>query len=268
MLKKLNAFFLFACLSYPTLIFSLEFIIDKTELTPYLNRTDCIMVASCGRSGSSMLAYRTSNNAKDYTVIKTHMLPPCKEFTGKILFIYSNPDKAAESVLHIMMNEIPLWGYRHFRHMEASDPTWLEKIEDPTKQTEQHNLLASDALGYYQQLNEWLVLKTHESHNTPFESQILAIKYENLWDKETVEALQEFLGIIDFKLPAKRERGYQEDKLLPMEIAIRKLYNQGTWDKPIYIAYDGARLLWERMPPFQFLMRNAYSSNLDNKTDD
>lgn len=254
MIKKINIPLVIAFLIFPALTFAHGFIEDKKKLEPYLNRTDCILVASSGRSGSSILTATVINYATNYIVIKTHLLPPDKSFTGKILFIYSNPDKAAESILHRMLDQPPLWGFRHFRHMESSDQSWLEKIEDPTKQTEEHNLLEFDALGYYRQLNDWLLLKTHKSFTTPFESKILAIKYENLWDAETINAIKEFFGIDVFILPPKRKRGYQENELFPIEIACRNLYNRGTWENPIYSAYDEARLLWSSMPPFQFLM--------------
>lgn len=97
---------------------------------------------------------------------------------------------------------------------------------DPQHQTEQDNLLSYDALGIYKHLKEWLFARTTPSSSK--NAQILAIKYEYLWDDDTVQAIRNFLGIPSFKLPPYRPRGYQEGGLNPQEIKFKELYNLGT----------------------------------------
>src|SRR5439155_1225399 len=140
--------------------------------------------------------------------------------------------------------EVDWWGPMHFRHMETADRKWLERIGGAQKQTVQDNLLSYDALGCFQHLKEWLFLRTKPCK--PQKAQILAIKYENLWDPATLEAIQSFLQLKEFSLPLQKERGQQEATLSPHEQAIRKAHNLGTYEKPIYAAYDKARVIWDK----------------------
>lgn len=225
------------------------FIAKRSQLKPYYNMKNVVMIASTGRSGSTMLTQQMSKYAINYNVVKTHLLPPESRFKGKILFIFSNPDKAAESALFMTLHRDG-FGRRHFVHVETADRDWLKKIGDAHDQTEEDNLLSYDALGCAQHLEEWFHLRTLPCNLE--EAQILAIKFENLWERNTVEAIKKFLKLKEFRLPPKRERGYDANELFPHELGFRKKYNLGTDSEPRYAAYDKARALWEQAQPFQF----------------
>ncbi len=227
------------------------FIANKQELKHYYGRENVVMIASPGRSGSTMLTDIARKYATNYKVLKTHLLPPNAKYKGKILFIFSNPDKAAESALHLVLNSRS-HGATHFSNVESADQAWFSKIgRNCNNQTEKDNLLAYDALGCTKQLKKWLYeeLQPSDLEN----AQILAIKFENLWEPETIQAIQNFLNITTLKLPPKRERGCDLDDLSTQELNFRMLYNVGTQEEPIYHAYDEARVLWEQAPSFQFL---------------
>lgn len=210
----------------------------------------CILVASTGRSGSTMLTSRLMKFISPKFVFKTHLLPPDADFKGKIIFIFSNPDFAAESALYMIFhnNSFPK---THFNHVETADRNWVTQLGGTTHQTEKDNLLSYDALGNYEHLKVWLGERTESCKLV--NAQIFAVKYEHLWDPSTLQALRRFLNISYFSLPPKRERGKDEAKLLPLEKRMRELYNLGTKNNPRYAAYDDARLLWKEAPPFQFL---------------
>jgi hypothetical protein len=227
------------------------FIAKRQQLKPYYGYRNILMIASPGRSGSTLLTNVTKKYATRYKVLKTHLLPPNTRYKGKILFIFSHPDQAAESALHLVLNS-KSHGATHFSNVETADRAWFNKIgRNASNQNEIDNLLAYDALGCTEQLKEWLHRRTQPSGRQ--EAQILAIKYEHLWDIETVQAIKDFLGLDAFKLPPKRERGCDLEKLSSQEIHFRRLYNVGTEEEPLYHAYDQARELWQQAPPFQFL---------------
>src|ERR1700738_3483663 len=79
------------------------FISKRGQLEPYYRHKHVVMIASPGRSGSTLLTDLMKKYALKYRVIKTHLLPPDTRYKGKILFIFSNPDKAAESALHLVL---------------------------------------------------------------------------------------------------------------------------------------------------------------------
>lgn len=226
------------------------FIAKRESLKRYENRSDVVVIASTGRSGSTMLTSQINKYAPKHRVLKTHLLPPDQSFKGKVIFIFSNPDQAAESALYMTFH-YKGFEERHFKHVETADRGWLKKIGGPGCQTKQHNLLSYDALRTYEHLNVWLHTQTKPSDFK--NGQILAVKYENLWDESVVQAIRDFLDIPLFKLPPQSARGHKESKLYSIEIAMKKMYNLGTATKPRYAAYDDARLLWEQAPPFQFL---------------
>ncbi len=241
--------FMFVCFIVIPISIHASFIVDGDQLQKFYARSDIIMVASPGRSGSSMLTHKLHEYAIDYEILKTHILPPNKQFQGKIIFIFSNPDQAAESALHMTINNAG-WGKSHFYHVESSDKKWLEKIGSTTEQTITDNLLSYDALGCHIQLVEWLY---NTKPSNPENAQILAIKFENLWDKDSIQAIKDFLKIDNFKLSPKKVRGYDTESLKPREITFRNAYNLGTEKEPIYEAYDNARDLWRAAPAIQYL---------------
>jgi hypothetical protein len=243
LITLLIPFSLFSFIDYET-----HFIKDRNQLSAYGERQDIVMIASTGRSGSTMLTDFLGNSL-NALVLKTHLMPPFEQFQGKILFIFSNPDKATESIFHASLMD-PKWAL-HFEHMESSDLKWLEELEALENQTLENNLLCYDALGISKHLNEWLYEKT--TPTSPEKATILAIKYENLWDPETVEALKNFLSLETLILPKKKERGLKKEDLSQKELLFRETHNRGTYENPLYPAYDQARRLWEKAPPFQYL---------------
>ncbi len=226
-----------------------DFIANRATLKRYNNDEHVVIIASTGRSGSTMLTSAIQKHASNYKVLKTHLLPPSPKFKGKILFIFSNPDKASESALHMSLR-YRKFARNHFVHVETADREWAKRLGGAEHQTEEQNLLTYDALGIAEHLKVWLY--TGVTPVNVNQAQILAIKYENLWEEATVEAIKAFLNIPNFELPPYRPRGEKEERLLAKEIRFRQLYNLGTEQEPRYVAYDEARVLWEQAPPFQF----------------
>lgn len=237
-------FFCFLCFEAQSWVF----IDSQSSLKKYENRQDVVMVASTGRSGSTLLSDVMGNSCRGRMVLKTHLLPPLNCFQGKIIFIFSNPDLLAESAFHHTLHS-KHFGAAHFCHMETADRNWLHKMKDSTKQSVEYNLLAYDALGIYEHLEKWLNVCTTPCSAS--DAQILAIKYENLWDPATQEAICYFLSLPSLQMPSKVPRG--TFPLSKMEDNIRKAYNLGTDSNPRYAAYEQARVIWEEAPPFQFL---------------
>lgn len=226
-----------------------SFIVRQSDLVQWNDRGDFVCIASPGRSGSTFLFNVCVAQLSGYQILKTHILPPTISFSGKFIFIFSNPNQAAESALYILLRDSN-FGRDHFRHLESSDQNWLNDLGSTANQTEIHNLLNYDALGCCQQLEHWLYTDTIPCGLE--EANVLAIKYENLWDDDTVQALKDFLSNDKLVLPAKAMRGYTEDSLSSRERLFRTLYNQGSFNEPRYEAYDKARDLWLAAPPFQY----------------
>lgn len=213
------------------------------------NQENSILICSPGRSGSSMLTGVLCLCAPGRKILKSHMLPPSKEFKGKVIFIFSNPDLAAESALHRTINEVG-FGHSHFFHVETSDMNWYRKIGKTTAQNQKHNLLNYDALGCTKQLQSWLYEDTKKSSSRS--AQVLSIRFEDIWDPKTIAAIESFLQIKKLELPPKRERGYSGDELNPQEKMIRKKFNKGTEEDPRYDAYKKARILWKKAKSFEY----------------
>ena len=228
-------------------VLSPQFISAKEKLNPFHHKSNVVMVCSPGRSGSTILFLALNQRHNRRTVLKSHLLPPTNAFKGKIVFIFGNPDKAAESALHRMLED-SVFADHHFKHVENADRGWLKKIGNSKKQTTEENLLAVDALGCQGQLESWLHTKTVSCSKE--EAQILAVKFEDLWS--VADVIQKFVGF-QFTLPLKKERGCAETQLTQEEKRYRELYNLGTKENPRYAAYDKARELWEKAPPFQYL---------------
>jgi hypothetical protein len=255
-LLKLYFFLCLLCLSNSS--YGKSFVPDIETLLPYYEQPNIIMVCSPGRSGSTLLTDAVKSYSLKHEILKSHLLPPTKKkyagkavrFKGKILFIFSNPDKAAESALHLTVQS-SRFGFNHFCNIETSDLNWLLKIGETSHQTEVDNLLSYDALGYYQHLVQWLYEKTKPTNQQ--EANVLAIRYENLWEPETIQAIKKFINFQRFKLPPKLPRGYSTKELTAKEVAFRTMYNLGTPESPRYLAYDNARTLWQQAPAFQYL---------------
>lgn len=235
------------CLS----LFGDDFItIDSQEaFNHYGKQGNTLVVASPGRSGSTLLTNIFLKQAHGYRVFKTHLLPPSRKFKGKIIFVFSNPDLATDSVFHLMF-ESSKWEEWHFHNVETSDKIWYKFHEVLGGPNEMINLLVYDALGIGRQLKDWLNKKVERCSQK--EAQILAIKYEALWEIESLEAIRSFLQLPEFTLPEHKKRGNWEI-IYPEEKSLREKYNKGSEEMPIYPAYDIARDLWTLAPKFQFL---------------
>ncbi len=234
------------CLSSSTLAFI--FVPRRVDYPAYYAITNALMIASTGRSGSTLLTRELEAQAKNYVVLKTHLFPPDPAFQGKILFVFSDPDQATESALRRSLRQ-PNFCYDHFNVLEGADRAWVKKMGNTLNQTAERNLLAYDGLGLEKQLVRWLGLPKSGRDN----AQVMAIKYENLWDVETVEAVKGFLGLQSFVLPPRKKRGARAEELNEREREFRVLYNQGSFEQPRYAAYKAARMLWEKASPFAFL---------------
>ena len=191
---------------------------DHQALDKYYDREDVILIASSGRSGSTLLCSAVRACA-----------PGC-------------------TALHRSMGD-RVFGFEHFQHVETADFSWLQEIGDSTQQTLIHNLLCYDALGYTEQLRQWLHTKQPTG---PKYAQILAIKYEHLWDKATIDAIRRFLDLKIFRLPPQQLRGCSLEEMSELEASIRLHYNLGSLENPRYAAYDEARELWKNALPFQY----------------
>lgn len=240
-------------------IFAREyFMYSQDDVKKYASDQNVIMVSSPGRSGSTLVRNVIRDNFPDRIVLKSHLLPPKVEWKGKILYIFSNPDQAAESIFHLSFDD-PTFVQFHFDNVETADMRWLKKLKVQAESDEatvfmnlhqnfKNNLLSYDALGTKRHLMQWLVRSVEKA---PMEaSNVMAVKYENLWDKEVVEAIKKFCGLESFPLPPKKSRGYR-DHLAHKEQLIRTTYNLGTESDPHYAAYVGARAIWEKAPKFQ-----------------
>lgn len=249
--KKNSLFFclFFTILCLPFFPISADWIGRSADLLNFHNKKNSILICSPGRSGSTMMYGVLCKCAKGYKILKSHMLPPSKQYKGKVIFIFSNPDKAAESALHKTIND-QVFGHNHFLHVESSDLNWYRKIGSTINQSKKHNLLNYDAFGCAKQLQSWLYKDTKKS--SPQNAQVLAIKFEELWNPKTIAAIEQFLGIDKLQLPPLRERGYSGEELYPKEQQFRNLYNQGTEEEPIYPAYRVARALWKNAKPFEY----------------
>ena len=246
-------FFIFFSLSLsPSLYGKGDFISSPDDLNEYIHDCKIVIIASMGRSASTMLTETIRHYAKEYTVLKTHLAPDSRH-CGKTMFVFSNPDQAAESALYRMMYRSPSNGFTHVKHLFSADRKWFAKIGNNAKnQTDKDNLLAYDGLGYEKHLTYWLFKKVKKC--SPDKATILAVKYENLWDEETVEAINKFLRIPEFRLPPRIERGCSSYEIPSKMRRFIALYNQGTAEQPIYRAYDKARRLWQEAKPFEFFI--------------
>lgn len=227
-----------------------SFIETRDEYDKVFRDPHVIVVASTGCSGSSLLFMTLENFALGKRILKTHCLPPRSTFRGKIFFIFSNPDRTAESALHRSLRSRQ-FGIEHFRYMETADKDWLLRIKETPNQTISDNILAYDVFGCALHLTSWLYRDTQPCSIE--NAQVMAIKYEHLWDKETISAMKNFLKVELLQFPLRRNRGHRGKSLSDIERLIRLQYNVGTETEPRYVAYDEARALWKAAPPYQFL---------------
>jgi hypothetical protein len=224
-----------------------DFISNRDKIKNFDFYSSDIICASSGRSGSTMLTSFLELSFPESRVFKTHLLP-LDSFPGKIIFIYSNPHKAAESVLH-QFSLSKDFSFFHIRHMESSKIEWHLGLDDDSNNKVVQNILAADFIGYGEQIKEWVYnLEIADFSNAT----VMCIKYENLWDKNTLINLANFLGVDSVTLPEQKKRGAFFKDLSIQEVELINKYNIGTKNDPRYKAYDFAFDLWEAAPPFSF----------------
>lgn len=186
-------------------------IIEKTRaaIAKVASKVDYpIVVASCGRSGSTVLfksiskacvrkafkpfdleekirtyAWRTRDiKIRNGIIYKTHDLPTAKllNSNAKIIYTYDKPKKVVASVLRKTKTQGINWFKKHAKHMRGKG-----NIDE---------VVAKDTLEIERNISEWLSLKRDK---------ILRIKYDEIWSNS--EQISEFVGC-NVELPERRPR--------------------------------------------------------------
>ncbi len=224
------------------------FVSSYKEYESICNDTNVIVVGSVGHSGSTMLYEAVVESCEDRPVIKTHCLPPPKDrFQGKIIYIYSDPHKSIESLIHKATGTLKA----HMRNMQTGDKELSDELSqgfyDDKEMILKQRLLQQDLYGYFVHLDCWL---RRLPICDPEQANVLAIKYENLWEEESIKAIRFFLQDDSFQLPFYRPRGDYE--LTAVEINARNAMNLGSKEHPRYKAYDDAWNIWNTTPSIQW----------------
>lgn len=171
----------------------------------------CILIASMGRAGSTVLFRAVKRGAANNIfserisllgekliadacwdlnklfcsknmVIKTHGLPTSNllKYKPKVIFIYGS---ASDSIISILANKMKLgdnWYNDHLSHLGCKD-TGLD-------------ITSNDALGFQNQIESWRNFIGVER---------LLVHYDELWHKE--QLISDFCGF-QIKLPERKER--------------------------------------------------------------
>jgi hypothetical protein len=226
----------------------IAFLKTRKDIENWMNSSNSIVIASSGRSGSTLLFDLFASRKFKKNVIKTHLLPPISLSKAKTIFIFSNPDQCAESSMYKMM-ESSWFFFWHVRHCENSIQEWHLELQDSKFTSLDNHPLAKDGLAVAEQIQKW-VFSFPELEIK--EANLMCVKYENLWEPATILAIEKFLKIRKLPLPAFKQRGYSDDQLSDFQKQAREIYNYGTKKNPKYHAYDEARELWEKAPAYKF----------------
>ena len=172
---------------------------------------NAIVVASCGRSGSTMLTeslalssieygvgyiekkmadavtkwdwdLKTENLERGY-IHKTHDYPPKSiEIEGaKFIYVYADPYEVVYSTIRKSREEGQEWIREHAKHMKSE----ICSVEE---------IIKADALGLENNFDAW---RNISSKN------VMILNYENIWNRRG--EISEFVGY-DVKIPKKKER--------------------------------------------------------------
>jgi len=172
---------------------------------------NAIVVASCGRSGSTMLTeslalssieygvgyiekkmadavtkwdwdLKTENLERGY-IHKTHDYPPKSiEIEGaKFIYVYADPYEVVYSTIRKFREEGQEWIREHAKHMKSE----ICSVEE---------IMKADALGLENNFDAW---RNISSKN------VMILNYENIWNRRG--EISEFVGY-DVKIPKKKER--------------------------------------------------------------
>ncbi len=202
-------------------------------LKQYLpSATDPIIVASMGRSGSTLVyealcegmlraRFRFAHerlrglvrdtawnlaeaNFRNGRIYKTHDFARHLNANPKLkaVFLFGSASAAARSVINCRSTYGDNWIASHFRHLAAKG----ELSEVPHK----------DVLRFQEQLDSWL-----ENDRVP----TLSLRYEDLWLPESLAELSKFVGF-EVKFPARRARESSQANLGDSEGEIQRTYHQ------------------------------------------
>lgn len=168
-----------------------------------LNFNNAIIVGGLGRCGTNLICDSLRNlgisaysgfldrfdQQKEYIsgfYYKTHDYPPdYLPANVKLIYMFGNPMNTVIST-HKKINK---WGYLHHYHLNSNMYTFNDE------------LFYRDTLLLYKHFNSWY-------KNQSFE--FISIKYESLYDTETIEVLNSFLGFELNLIPfAERESDYK-----------------------------------------------------------
>ncbi|MBE0413461.1 hypothetical protein [Yoonia sp.] len=187
----------------------------------------CIVVASMGRSGST-LCYTTLSRPssrwrrkkgrgfypslgeaplKPGTIIKTHDYPDSlsdKSGQAKVLFVFGSTYEASLSVYACREKYGDEWISSHFDHCKS-----IAQFDD---------IFDFDALGMSQQVRAWAV-----EDKVP----VLCVRYDSLW--QNASEISDFTGH-RFNLPARTLR---EEKHIPAELKENAAKTYEKFDKVI-----------------------------------
>jgi len=160
-----------------------------------------ILIAGLGRCGTTLVR-DTIINSSSYvrskkfvrkiedasfsknTVYKTHCYPPISLPKNlKVIFLFGNPVDIVISTYY-KINE---WGRLHHQHLQSDDFIPNDSI------------LTNDTLNLYHQFNQWYKYQSFT---------FISVKYEYLYDKETIKFIADYLEI-PFKLPKFKKRQSQ-----------------------------------------------------------
>ena len=170
-----------------------------------------IIVASCGRSGSTMLTkalafsslYRIFQMGPDIFqnalikqawrlekvcfqpgfIYKTHDHPPSKIRSHKYVYVYSSPCRVIPSLVKKAHEEGKIWLKNHAKHLKGS----FDSID---------RMIDGDSLRIKENIEKWL----HVARET---KNVMALRYEDIWSNQ--DQLTEFLGF-DVCLPRRKSR--------------------------------------------------------------
>jgi len=162
-----------------------------------------IIIGGLGRCGTQLICKSLKNSGisensyfldrfdkqKEYingVYYKTHDYPPdYLPPNVKVIYMFGNPMNIVISA-HKQMNE---WGYLHHYHLNSNLYTFNDE------------LFYKDTLLLHRHFDAW-----YKNQNFEF----ISIKYESLYNTETIEILNNFLGFELKLLPfAKREADYK-----------------------------------------------------------
>ena len=187
----------------------------RRALKPLFSK-NAFIVAGLGRCGTTLMynaITKTSNATKEKkflarfgeqdryvkgTIYKTHDLPPAHLPPHvKLVFMFGNPMNAALSGFHEFEDD------RHYHHV------------------------GSDRFGHRENIftEDILLLEKHfDSWYRPQNFEFIAIRYESLYEEQTLDMLEEYLGFRVALPPFRKRKTNWESH--PMKDSLQKTYSR------------------------------------------